>query len=74
MCVRVDLQQGTIDSILELEKHLKFNPWDEIGAEEIDLILERLNATFSDFEIVEKIMQPLAESSEHLRERSVERR
>ena len=33
-CVQMDLKRGTIDSIIELEKHLKFNPWEEINDDE----------------------------------------
>ena len=27
MCIQVDLCHGTIDSVFELAKHFKFNPW-----------------------------------------------
>lgn len=61
-CIKVDLKHGVIDSIIELEKHLKFNPWKEIGEDERETILKELGAKFSDQEILEKIMEPLTES------------
>ena len=35
-CVKVDLKHGLIDSVMELEKHLKFNPWEELSETERD--------------------------------------
>lgn len=61
-CVQIDLRHKTIDPIIELEKHLKFNPWEEISEEERGIILQNLNTKFSDRDILEKIMEPLAES------------
>lgn len=61
-CVKVDLKHKAISQIIELEKHLKFNPWEEITDEERNAILQELGAKFSDEEILEKIMEPLTES------------
>ncbi|MEK7542967.1 MAG: hypothetical protein AAB503_01515 [Patescibacteria group bacterium] len=61
-CIKVDLKHKIIDPIIELEKHLKFNPWEEIADEERDIILQELGSKFSDEEIFGKIMEPLAES------------
>lgn len=59
-CIRVDLRHRTIDPIIELEKHLKFNPWEEISQDERGIILQNINTRFSDQDILEKIMEPLA--------------
>lgn len=60
MSVSVDLRNKRIGEILELEKHLKFNPWEEIlDNNERDILLQLLHAQFSDNEITEKIMKPL---------------
>lgn len=61
-CVKVDLGYRKIDSILELEKHLKFNPWEEVNEDERNVILQIINTKFSDAEIIEKIIKPLAEN------------
>mgnify|MGYP001568708337 CR=1 FL=1 len=61
-CIKVDLRHKVIDPIIELEKHLKFNPWEEITNEERNTILQELGSKFSDEEILEKIMEPLAAS------------
>jgi hypothetical protein len=62
-CIKVDLNHKTIDSIIELEKHLKFNPWEEIVTEEERIvILQNLNTKFSDNDILAKIIEPLAEN------------
>lgn len=61
-CVKVDLRHKTIDPIIELEKHLKFNLWEEVSENEGETILQILNAKFSDQDILEKIMEPLAEN------------
>jgi|SRR3989344_2394655 len=62
-CVKVDLKHGEIDPIIELEKHLKFNPWEEITSEdERNIILNILNTKFSNADILEKIIKPLAEN------------
>lgn len=61
-CIRVDFRRKSIDVIIELEKHLKFNPWEEISEEERNIILQNLNTKFSDKEILEKIIEPLAKN------------
>lgn len=58
-CVRVDLEKGEIDDVLELEKHLKFNPWEEVTENERDGILRILSTKFSDLDILKKIIEPL---------------
>jgi len=58
----VDLEHKVIDPIIELEKHLKFNPWEELNENEIKNTLRELGDKFSDQEILEKIMEPLAKS------------
>ena len=37
-CIKIDFRHKTIDSIIELEKHLKFNPWEEVDEDERDAI------------------------------------
>ena len=61
-CVQVDLRNHAIDPVLELEKHLKFNPWEEIGGGERAGIVQQIRAAFSEQEIQEKIIQPLTEN------------
>lgn len=61
-CIKIDLKNNRIDSIIELEKHLKFNPWEEINEDKRNIILKILNTKFSDTEIIEKIIKPLAEN------------
>ncbi len=62
MSINVDLKNNEIGQILELEKHLKFNPWEEIlDNNKRNLYLQILNTNFSDNEIIEKIIKPLAE-------------
>jgi|SRR3989339_546401 len=61
-CMRVDFRHKSIDAAIELEKHLKFNPWEELSEEERKIVLQNLNTKFSDKDILEKIMKPLAES------------
>ena len=61
-CIKVDLEHKVVDSIIELEKHLKFNPWEEILDRERETILQELGSKFSDEEILEKIMEPLIAS------------
>ena len=58
----MDLEHKVIDPIIELEKHLKFNPWEELNENEIKNTLRELGDKFSDQEILEKIMEPLAKS------------
>lgn len=60
MSVSVDLENRRIGPVVELEKHLKFNPWEEMSQEEQEVALKILNAKFSDNEIIEKIIMPLA--------------
>jgi len=62
-CVKADLHDRKIDAPIELEKHLKFNPWEEITEEdERNVFLQILNTKFSDDDILNKIMEPLAEN------------
>ncbi|MDO8499988.1 MAG: hypothetical protein Q7S66_05050 [bacterium] len=61
-CIKIDLGHRTIDPIIELEKHLKFNPWEELSEDERNTILQNLSAKFSDQEILEKIMEPLVKN------------
>ena len=61
-CIKVDLKHGVIDPLIELEKHLKFNPWEEITDKGREVILQELGSKFSDEEILEKIMEPLVKS------------
>jgi len=63
-CVLVDLKKREIEPPIALEKHLKFNPWEEItNEEERTMVLRVLNNKFSDPDIVAKIMKPLAENA-----------
>jgi len=61
-CIKLDLKKGVIDPIIELEKHLKFNPWEEVGEDERDAILQNISVKFSDQDILEKIIEPLAKT------------
>ena len=61
-CVQVDLRNHAIDPVLELEKHLKFNPWEEINGDERAGIVQQMRAVFSEQEIQEKITRPLKEN------------
>ena len=60
MCVQVDLRHKTIYPTIELEKHLKFNPWVEVSDAERGLFVEKVKQAFSDGEISENIVEPLA--------------
>lgn len=61
MCIQADLKNAVIDSdSIELEKHLKFNPWEEIVEEDRDAALQELQSVFSNEAILEKIVKPLA--------------
>ena len=67
-CIVVDLAERTIDPPEGLEKHLKFNPWEEItNPDERMVLLQVLNNKFSDAEILQKILQPLAENAVSLK-------
>ena len=61
-CIQVDLKRKTINPIIELEKHLKFNPWEELNDRERNNALQELGERFSDQEILEKIIEPLVEN------------
>src|SRR3989344_9662446 len=61
-CIKVDLKHKVIDPLIELEKHLKFNPWEELSDNERNSALQELGDKFSDQEILEKIMEPLTKS------------
>ncbi len=61
MCIRVDLRAGWIDSIDVLAKHFQANPWEDIiDEEERDAVLREIKSIFSDKDISEKIVVPLA--------------
>ena len=61
-CITVDLKHGVVDPIIELEKHLKFNPWEEISENEREEVLKELGTKFSDQEILEKVIEPLVKN------------
>lgn len=61
-CIKVDLHHRTIEPIIELERHLKFNPWEEISEEHRDAILQNIITKFSEREVLEKIVKPLVEN------------
>ncbi len=60
LSVDVDLQFKRIEEPIELEKHLKFNPWEDVTDEERDSIIEAIRVTFTSEEINEKIIEPLS--------------
>lgn len=59
MCVQVDLEQGVIYPVHELEKHLKFNPWEETTDQEKETLSQKIQETVSEKDIEEKIVKPL---------------
>lgn len=62
MCINVNLKYKKIHPITELEKHLKFNPWEETDEEQRNAILQSLATAFSNQEIEQKIIDPLRTS------------
>lgn len=63
MSINIDLRNKKIEQVLELEKHLKFNPWEEtVDENERNMFLQILNTKFSDNDILTKIITPLAEN------------
>ncbi len=61
-CVEVDMRRMAIDEVIELERLLKFNPWEEMGEDERDVVLRELADRFSDEDILKRIVEPLAGS------------
>lgn len=62
-CVKVDLKNGHIDEPIEIEVHLKFNPWEEIiNEDERNIIISKIANKFTETQINEKISEPLAEN------------
>ena len=60
MCIRVDMNNKTIDAPTELEKHFKFNPWEEIARdEEKKEVMDKIISAFGDKVLSEKILTPL---------------
>ena len=60
LCVLVNLENAKIYDMTELEKHLKFNPWEEIMDDSARAVIKKLIETkFSDADILEKIVRPL---------------
>ncbi|HLD17456.1 MAG TPA: hypothetical protein VJB99_00065 [Patescibacteria group bacterium] len=50
-CVRVDFDKRTVDSPWDLEKHLRFNPWEEIrDEEERRVVMQRIETLFSELD------------------------
>ena len=62
MTIQVDLKKREIFPPLELEKHLKFNPWEETTEQDRAVLSQLLYSRFSDKDILEKICLPLAEN------------
>ena len=60
MCIQVDFRHTKIYPPIELEKHLKFNPWNEMDGTTRDEALKKLHTTFSPEDITENIEEPLA--------------
>ncbi|MBU1167632.1 hypothetical protein KKC60_04465 [Patescibacteria group bacterium] len=61
-CIKIDFDLSSVDSLIELEKHLKFNPWEDVSDDESSSILRRMQESFSEKDISEKIAKPLSES------------
>ncbi|MCE2414640.1 hypothetical protein J4G07_11590 [Candidatus Poribacteria bacterium] len=60
MCIQVSLRRKMIFPIAKLEKHLKFNPWEEIiDDEEKSVVLQEVESMFSSEDVSEKIIGPL---------------
>ena len=61
MCVQVDLKHTKIYPIIELEKHLKFNPWEKIPEEQRAAARQEVQELFSEEDFTRHIVQPLSE-------------
>ncbi|MBI3632182.1 MAG: hypothetical protein HY225_01925 [Candidatus Vogelbacteria bacterium] len=58
--VRLDLSHKTIDEPIELEIHLKFNPWEEITTEEDrTTVSSKIESAFTKDEIENKVVGAL---------------
>ena len=62
MCIQVDFRHTKIYPPIELEKHLKFNPWKEMDDTEREEAHKKLQTTFSPEDITEKIEKPLTKT------------
>ena len=60
-CVKVDLEKREVYPPVELEKHLKFNPWEETTEQDKVVLSALLYSKISDEDIYEKIILPLTE-------------
>jgi len=58
-CVDVNLDYKKIYPPLEIQKHLKFNPWEELNESESNEALSKILDTFSSESIFERIAKPL---------------
>lgn len=63
LAVKVNLEERTVDPAELLEEHLKFNPWQETSAVEGMLLLKSLAQQFTEKQILEQIIVPLAMAS-----------
>ena len=60
MCIQVGLRRKMIYPIAGLEKHLKFNPWEEIIDDEKRItVLQAVESMFPGEDVSEKITEPL---------------
>ena len=62
MCIQVDFRHAKIYPIIALEKHFKFNPWEELSDTGRREALQKLHTTFSDEDIAKNITGPLSAS------------
>lgn len=58
--VKVNFKEKTIEPVVPLEEHLKFNPWEELGTEERMEALRSISRDFSANDILRFLVVPLA--------------
>ena len=61
-CIKVDLRNKTINPAVELEKHLKFNPWEETTENKQHIFLQNLYLSFPKQDILKKLIEPLSKN------------
>jgi agmatine deiminase len=60
LSIKIDISNLEINKAIDLERHLKFNPWEEIvDAKERERILSQIQQQFENETIIDKIISPL---------------